>query len=165
MSDTRRLPRRWHGIYCGGVGFEPDTVVLVAPANTSTGSIGVGIYELAAGGLRPPVWQRSAQKTAAPIDNGRRQPRPSFRCTMFVSRKATRIWVYERPPAQLLLPPSTQRLVKLNERQALVQLGLHQVEFRREVIRFAGENLEITGATILVEDLGQLIGPLRRAGE
>src|ERR1700730_6299057 len=33
------------------------------------------------------------------------------------------------PP--LLLPPSAQRLVKLNERQTLVELGLHQVEFRR----------------------------------
>ena len=30
------------------------------------------------------------------------------------------------PP--LLLPPASHRLVKLNERQALVQLGLHQVE-------------------------------------
>ncbi len=30
----------------------------------------------------------------------------------------------------LLLPPASQRLVKLNERQTLVQLSLHQVEFR-----------------------------------
>jgi hypothetical protein len=30
----------------------------------------------------------------------------------------------------LLLPPASQRLVKLNERQTLVELGLHQVEFR-----------------------------------
>jgi hypothetical protein len=30
----------------------------------------------------------------------------------------------------LLLPPASQGLVKLNERQTLVQLGLHQVEFR-----------------------------------
>ena len=30
---------------------EADTVVLVSPANASTGSIGVGIYELAAGGI------------------------------------------------------------------------------------------------------------------
>ena len=29
---------------------EADTVVLVAPANASTGTIGVGIYDLAAGG-------------------------------------------------------------------------------------------------------------------
>jgi hypothetical protein len=30
---------------------EANTVVLVAPANASTGTIGVGIYELAAGGI------------------------------------------------------------------------------------------------------------------
>ena len=30
---------------------EADTVNLVAPANASTGQIGVGIYELAAGGI------------------------------------------------------------------------------------------------------------------
>jgi hypothetical protein len=30
---------------------EADTVVLVAPANASTGTVGVGIYELAAGGI------------------------------------------------------------------------------------------------------------------
>jgi hypothetical protein len=30
----------------------------------------------------------------------------------------------------LLLPPASQRLVKLNECQALVELGLHQAEFR-----------------------------------
>ena len=30
---------------------EADTVVLVAPANPSTGTIGVGVYELAAGGI------------------------------------------------------------------------------------------------------------------
>jgi len=30
----------------------------------------------------------------------------------------------------LLLPPASQCLIKLNQRQALVELGLHQVEFR-----------------------------------
>jgi hypothetical protein len=31
---------------------------------------------------------------------------------------------------RLLLPPASKRLVKLHKSQALVELGLHQVEFR-----------------------------------
>ena len=60
----------------------------------------------------------------------------------------------------LLLPPPSQRLVKLNERQTLIELGLHQVEFCREEIRFAGQHLEVTRATVLVKNLGEPIGLL-----
>ena len=33
-------------------------------------------------------------------------------------------------PLSLLLPSASQRLIKLHERQPLVELGLHQVQFR-----------------------------------
>jgi hypothetical protein len=59
-------------------------------------------------------------------------PRPN-------NQSRTRISIYDKVCPRkwhdysllsLLLPPASQRLVKLNERQTLVELGLHQVEFR-----------------------------------
>jgi len=56
-------------------------------------------------------------------------------------------------PLSLLLPTASQCLVKLNEGQTLVELGLHQVELRREIIRFAGKHLEVTRTAILIKHL------------
>src|SRR5580658_8374621 len=67
----------------------------------------------------------------------------------------------KKPDRALLLPPASQRLIQLNERQTLVELGLDQVEFRREVICFAGQHLEVTCVTVLIKHFGKLMGVLR----
>jgi hypothetical protein len=61
-----------------------------------------------------------------------------------------------------LLPPSAKSLVKLNQRQSFAELGLHEVQFCREVIRFVGQDLEITRAAVLIKYLRELVRPLRR---
>lgn len=53
----------------------------------------------------------------------------------------------------LLLPSTAEGLIKLNERQTLVQLSLYQVKFRREIICFAGEHLEVTRAAVFIKHL------------
>lgn len=65
----------------------------------------------------------------------------------------------------LLLPTSAERLVDLDERQTLVEPRLDEVQFRREMVRLAGEDLQITGAAVLIKYLGQLVGLLRRLRE
>ena len=57
-----------------------------------------------------------------------------------------------------MLPSAAKGLVKLHERQTLVELGLHKVEFCGKVIRFAGHDLEVTRAAVRIKHLGQLIG-------
>jgi DNA-binding NtrC family response regulator len=44
----------------------------------------------------------------------------------------------KRLPAIHLLPAASQRVIKLNQRQSLIKLGLCQVQLRREVIALAG---------------------------
>ena len=65
----------------------------------------------------------------------------------------------------LLLPTSAERLVDLDERQTLVEPRLDEVQFRREMVRLAGEDLQITGAAVLIKYFGQLVGLLRRLRE
>lgn len=63
------------------------------------------------------------------------------------------------------LPAAAKCLIKLNERQSLVELRLDEIEFRREVARFAGQNLQVTCAAMLIKHLGKPVGLLRRLGE
>jgi hypothetical protein len=55
-------------------------------------------------------------------------------------------------------PSSTASVVKWDERQALVELRLRQIEFRRELVVFTYEYLEITRSAMPVRYLREAVG-------
>jgi len=56
------------------------------------------------------------------------------------------------------LPAPAERVVELDQREPLVELRLRKIEFRREIIVFAGEYLEVARATMLVKYFREAIG-------
>src|ERR1700683_18252 len=64
-----------------------------------------------------------------------------------------------------LLPAATERLIDLDQRELLVELRLSEIQLRRKIICFAGQHLQITGAALLIEHQGEVVGPLRGLSE
>jgi hypothetical protein len=65
----------------------------------------------------------------------------------------------------LLLPAAAEGLVKLNEREKFVGLGLRKIKFGREVIGSVGENLEVAGHSTFVANIGKARCTLGGGGE
>jgi hypothetical protein len=55
-------------------------------------------------------------------------------------------------PAALLLPAAAQRLIELDKRESFIQLRVDQIQLCREIIRFVRQDLQVTRATIPIED-------------
>src|ERR1700731_4105950 len=62
----------------------------------------------------------------------------------------------------LLLPSPAERIVKLNERQPLIESCLRKVELRRQIVVFTREHLKEARTAMLIEYLRETIRILRR---
>jgi hypothetical protein len=67
-----------------------------------------------------------------------------------------------RPWGGLPFPTPAKSIVKLDERQALIELCLRKIELRREGSVFTREYLEVTRAAMLVKYLRQTVRILCR---
>jgi hypothetical protein len=64
-----------------------------------------------------------------------------------------------------LFPSPAKGIVKLDEREPLIELCLRKIVFRREGIVFTREYLEVTRAALLVKHLRETVGILCRRGQ
>ena len=51
-----------------------------------------------------------------------------------------------------MLPSSTESVIELDQGKPLVELGLSKVELGSEIVGFTGEHLQVTCASVLIQD-------------
>lgn len=92
---------------------------------------------------------------------GKARRRNSRRCQIWQARFPDQGRFNPNGNHSLLLPTPAEGIVKLDECQTLIELCLGEIQFRGEIICFAGQHLQVACAAILVKRIRDAIGVLR----
>jgi hypothetical protein len=114
--------------------------------------------------LKNPVTHRAAELNVMPGTLG-----PDASCIPGPQRETTGGWknvqrdaMCAEPDRPGSLPATTERVVDLNQREALAEFGLRKIELCGQIVVFTNQYLQVTRSAVLVENLRETVGVFRR---